>query len=102
MDASVALAWVVDRNLDPYAALVQHRVQAGERTIVPALWQLEITNVLASVQRRADLSEAEVEEGLRDFERFLATQAEIVTAFPGMREILLIARDLTRTSHTAC
>ena len=101
LDASVALAWVVDRNLDPYAALVQHRVQAGERTIVPALWQLEITNVLASVQRREVLSAAEVEEGLRYFESFLAAQAEIVTAFPGMREILRLARELDLTSYDA-
>jgi predicted nucleic acid-binding protein len=76
-------------------------VQAGERTIVPALWQLEITNVLASVQRRGVLTAAEVEEGLRYFEGFLAAQAEIVTAFPGMREILRLALELGLTTYDA-
>jgi predicted nucleic acid-binding protein len=99
LDASVALAWVVDRNPDPYAALVQQRVGTGERVIVPALWQLEVTNVLAAVQRRGVLSAAEVEEGLRYFEGFLAAQAEIISEFPSMREILRLARELGLTSY---
>jgi predicted nucleic acid-binding protein len=101
LDASVALAWVVDRNPDPYAALVQQRIRAGQRALVPALWQLEITNVLAAVQRRGVLSAGEVEEGLRYFEGFLAAQAEIISAFPGMREILRLARELGLTSYDA-
>jgi predicted nucleic acid-binding protein len=101
LDASVALAWVVDRNPDPYAALVQQKVQGGERAVVPVLWQLEITNVLAAVQRRGVLSGGEVEEGLRYFESFLAAQVEIISAFPGMREILRLARELGLTSYDA-
>jgi len=66
---------------------------------VPALWQLEVTNVLAAVQRRGVLSAAEVEEGLRYFEGFLAAQAEIICAFPSMREILRLARELGLTSY---
>jgi len=100
-DASVALAWVVDQKPDPYAVLVQQRVRAGERAIVPAFWQLEVTNVLAAVQRRGVLSPAEVEEGLRYFEGFLVAQAEIISAFPGMREILRLARELRLTSYDA-
>ena len=101
LDASVALAWVIDQNPDPYAALVQQRVRAGGRAIVPTLWQLEITNVLAAVQRRGVLSAAEVEEGLRYFEGFLVAQAEVISAFPGMREILRLARELGLTSYDA-
>jgi len=68
---------------------------------VPALWQLEVTNVLASVQRRGVLSGAEVEEGLRYFEGFLVAQAEIISEFSGMREILRLARELGLTSYDA-
>jgi len=53
------------------------------------------------VQRRGVLSAAEVEQGLRYFEGFLAAQAEIVSAFPGMREILRLARELSLTSYDA-
>jgi len=68
---------------------------------MPALWQLEITNVLAAVQRRGVLSAAEVEEGLRYFEGFVAAQAEIISAFPSMREVLRLARELGLTSYDA-
>ena len=101
LDASVALAWVLDRNADPYAVLVQQRVQAGERAIVPVLWQLEVTNVLAMVLRRGVLTADEVEEGLRYFEGFLTAQAEVVSTLPGMREILRLARELDLTSYDA-
>jgi predicted nucleic acid-binding protein len=75
--------------------------RAGERAVVPAFWQWEVTNVLAAVQRRGVLSPAEVEEGLRYFEGFLVAQAEIISAFPGMREILRLARELRLTSYDA-
>jgi predicted nucleic acid-binding protein len=101
LDASVALAWVVDQNPDPYAAVVQQRLRAGERATVPSLWQLEITNVLAQVQRRGVLSAAEVEEGLRYFEGFLAAQADIISELPSMREVLRLARELGLTSYDA-
>jgi predicted nucleic acid-binding protein len=101
LDASVALAWVVDRNPDPYAAIVQQRLQAGERVIVPTLWQLEVTNVLTMVHRRGVLSAVEVEEGLLYFESFLAAQAEIISVYPGMREVLRLAGELGLTSYDA-
>jgi len=68
---------------------------------VPALWQLEVANVLALVQRKNVLSADEVEEGLRYFEGFLTTQAEIVSTLPSMREILRLARELELTSYDA-
>lgn len=99
LDASVGLAWVVDRNADPYAELVQRRVQSGVRAVVPAFWQLEVTNVLAMVERRGVLSPVEVDEGLKYFEGFLTTHAEVVSSFTGMREILRLARELRLTSY---
>jgi predicted nucleic acid-binding protein len=101
LDASVGLAWVVDRNADPYAAHVQRRIQAGERAVVPTLWQLEVTNVLAMVQRRGALTADEVEEALRYYEGFLAAQAEVVTGLVDMREILRLTRELELTSYDA-
>jgi predicted nucleic acid-binding protein len=69
--------------------------------MVPTLWQLEVINVLAMVERRGVLSADEVEEGLRYFERFLAAQAEITSVIPGMREILHLAGELGLTSYDA-
>jgi predicted nucleic acid-binding protein len=101
LDASVALAWVVDRNPDPYAAGVQQRARSGDRATVPALWQLEISNVLAVVHRRGLLSMQETDEGLKYYEGFLARHADIVTALPRMRELLRKALELGLTSYDA-
>lgn len=101
LDASVALAWVVDRNPDPYAARVQHRAISGDRATVPAFWQLEISNVLAVVHRRGLLSVQETDEGLRYYEGFLARHTDIVTALPSMRELVRKALELGLTSYDA-
>jgi predicted nucleic acid-binding protein len=101
LDASVALAWVVDKNLDPYAKFVQQSVQSGSRAVVPMLWQLEVTSVLAMVERRGTLTALEVEEGLQFFEGFLATRAETIAEPPRMRALLRVARELRLTSYDA-
>ena len=101
LDASVALAWVVDLNADPYAEFVQQRMRSGDRAVVPVLWQLEVTNVLAIVERRGVLSAEKVEEGLKYFESFFATRAEVIAALPSMRENLFLARELQLTSYDA-
>jgi predicted nucleic acid-binding protein len=101
LDASVALAWVVDRNADPYAAEVQRSIGGGVRAVVPVLWQLELSNVLLIVQRRGLMTAEDVDAGLRYFERFLASRAEVVAAFSEMREILRLGRELNLTSYDA-
>jgi len=101
LDASVALAWVVDRNADAYAAEVQQKLNAGDRALVPAFWQLEVTNVLSMVEKRGVMTAEEVDEGLRYFERFLGTRAEVTSVFSEMREILRLSRELKLTSYDA-
>ena len=101
LDASVALAWVVDLHADPYAEFVQRSMHSGDRPVMPILWQWEVTNVLAMVERRGVLSAEKVEEGLKYFESFLATCAQVIAALPSMRENLRLARDLQLTSYDA-
>lgn len=101
LDASVALAWVVDRNPDPYAAGVRQRASSGDRAVVPAFWQLEISNVLAVVHRRGLLNVQETDEGLKYYEAFLARHTDVVTGLPSMRELLRRALELGLTSYDA-
>jgi len=101
LDASVALAWVVDPSPDPYAAGVQQRASSGDRAVVPAFWQLEISNVLAVVHRRGLLSAKEIDEGLKYYEGFLARHTDFVTALPSLRELLQRALALGLTSYDA-
>jgi len=66
-----------------------------------SLWQLEVTNVLAAVQRRGVLSPAEVEE-VSGISRVSSWPKRNHQRIPGMREILRLARELRLTSYDAC
>jgi predicted nucleic acid-binding protein len=58
LDASVALSWCFeDEATDETDALL--RRLASEHAIVPALWELEVANVLVVARRRGRVTEAE-------------------------------------------
>jgi predicted nucleic acid-binding protein len=101
LDASVALAWVVDRNPDPYAEIVRQRIRAGSKPLVPALWHLEIANALTLVRRRKVLTEEEVEEGLEYFHTFAATVAEVDVNFLAVREAFKVSKEVGLTGYDA-
>jgi predicted nucleic acid-binding protein len=101
LDASVALAWVVDRNPDPYAETVRQRIRTGSKPLVPALWQLEVANTLTLVRRRKILSEDEVEEGLEYLQKFATTVAEIETNFLSIREAYRVSKEVELTAYDA-
>ena len=70
VDASVSAAWFLPDEATPYtqAAL---RATATARIWVPALWQLEVTNLLQSAQRRRRITAAK--------------RAELAAAAAGLR-----------------
>jgi prevent-host-death family protein len=75
-DASVALAWLVDTPVSPYAIQVQRILDAGARPVVPALWQLEMANGLAVASRRNDLNAQHVDKRLWFIEPMHAREIE--------------------------
>jgi predicted nucleic acid-binding protein len=101
LDASVALAWVVGRNPDPYAEAVRQRIRAGSKPVVPTLWQLEVANALALVGRRKVLSEDEVEESLDYFHTFATTVAEIDGNSLSVREVFRVSKEVGLTAYDA-
>jgi predicted nucleic acid-binding protein len=56
VDASVGFAWVYQGQANPEADQLLNEVAAGARVIVPALWYLEMSNVLLMAQRRHRLT----------------------------------------------
>ena len=58
VDASVALAWCFEDEATPYAESVLDRLQHTE-AVVPAIWPLEVANVLHTAERRQRLTEAQ-------------------------------------------
>ena len=56
VDASVGFAWVYQGQATPETDHLLNEVAAGATVIVPALWFLEMSNVLLMAQRRHRLT----------------------------------------------
>jgi len=101
LDASVALAWFVDRSIAPYAAGVRKLLLAGSRAVVPALWQLELVNGFVVAERRGVLTPSDTAQILQNFEIVLAQSIEIRHEPVSMRRIIATAREFQLTADDA-
>lgn len=64
LDCSIALAWIFPDEASPATDAVLDRV-SREGAIVPALWHLELGNVLVMAERRGRLTWAEAQRRLQ-------------------------------------
>ena len=101
LDASVALAWVLDNPVPVYALEVRQELFRGKRGLVPALWHLEIANGLAMAERRRDLSVADVEDALKQIEATAASKVETRVDLVPARDALASARAFQLTAYDA-
>ncbi|RMD88382.1 MAG: PIN domain-containing protein [Alphaproteobacteria bacterium] len=56
LDASVALAWLFEDEIDTYAEEVERCLREGRFAAVPTLWHYEIVNAILSAERRRRLT----------------------------------------------
>jgi len=61
LDCSVTMAWCFKDEQDPYAEGVLRLLQTAD-AVVPAIWALEVMNVLLVAERKGRLSPAESEK----------------------------------------
>jgi predicted nucleic acid-binding protein len=101
LDASVALAWVLDNPVPVYALDAQREILAGKRGLVPALWHLEIANGLAMAERRGDLSGADVENALDQILATAASKLDTEANLISARDALANARSFQLTAYDA-
>jgi predicted nucleic acid-binding protein len=101
LDASVALAWFLDHPTPPYADHIRQLLLRGSRAIVPALWQLEVTNGLVIAERRGLFTLSDTTEALRNLDVVIAQAIEESPAPISMRTILLTARAFRLTAYDA-
>lgn len=59
LDASVSLAWCFEDTTDPVVDYAIDVLVGGGEAVVPALWRLELANVLVVAERRKRLTEAD-------------------------------------------
>ena len=67
LDASVALAWCFDNEATEAADHVLERV-AHDTAAVPAIWHVEVANVLALAERRRRITRARSAEFIATFQ----------------------------------
>lgn len=102
LDASMALAWIFERNNSKEAASANRVLSAlsDSETIVPMLWHTEITNALLVAERRKMITEAQVLDYLNRL-----TDLPIVTdslMIATRRDLILaLAREYNLTTYDA-
>jgi predicted nucleic acid-binding protein len=65
VDASVGFAWVYEGQATPKTDELLNQVAAGATVVVPALWFLEMANVLLVAQRRHRLTAIQRKSALK-------------------------------------
>jgi predicted nucleic acid-binding protein len=100
LDASVALAWLLDNPVPPYALKVKASLR-NTRPLVPSLWTFEMANVLAVGERRGNLTSDQVSRSMRLVEQLLGETIEVITSVVSFRQILATARSFRLTAYDA-
>jgi len=99
IDTSVVMAWCFQDEANQYADTILDRLESAVG-LVPAVWPLEVCNVLLTAERKKRIGEA-------DSTRFIALLAElpiIVEQEPPdrmMKEIFALARKQKLSSYDA-
>jgi predicted nucleic acid-binding protein len=91
LDASVTMAWAFREELTPFAERLLTDLVAGE-ALVPAIWPLEVANVLLVSERRGRINRVDV---ARFTELLLGMPIRVHAATEGFafEEALPLARD---------
>jgi predicted nucleic acid-binding protein len=99
VDCSVAMAWCfVDEATKSTNELLERL--ADEAALVPALWHLEITNVLALAEKKNRINKGEVDEFISLLES-LEIEADEESSNRAFHHLLPLCRTYQLTSYDA-
>jgi predicted nucleic acid-binding protein len=101
LDASVALAWVLDNPIAGYAIAIRKMLASGKRGLVPALWHLEVANGLTTAERRHDLVGADVDAALATLQATAVGMLDTDSSLISVEEALASARSFQLTAYDA-
>jgi predicted nucleic acid-binding protein len=98
LDASVTLAAFFEDEQDDYSLGVW-RSMVGAQAWVPALWHLEIANILSRAQRRGRITAQALDES---WERLACLQIRVVPVTPDAQMWTRMATDWGLGAYDAC
>lgn len=101
LDASVALAWFIDRPSDPYAERIREHLRGEWVATAPLLWQTEVANILATAERRKMLTAADVAEASAALQHLSPTRLRIDVSVLTLDELTRSAREFGLTAYDA-
>jgi predicted nucleic acid-binding protein len=99
LDGSVTAAWCIEDEANPSTDGLLDSLQSGE-ALVPALWPLEISNVLLTAERRHRLTRAQAFQCI-EMLRSLPIVVDESTSSRAMGDILSLARDQNLSVYDA-
>jgi len=99
LDASVALAWCFEDEATPETRAILERM-AREAASVPAIWPIEVANVLALAERRRRIRPAESAEFIGRLE-CLTIDVDEASASRAFTRVLDLAREERLTAYDA-
>jgi len=100
IDASVALSWCFREEATAETDAIYERVREGG-AIVPALWHLEMGNVLLQAEKRGRITDGSVAGRLELFSQ-LPISADTETSARAWHETLVLAQAEGLTTYDAC
>jgi predicted nucleic acid-binding protein len=101
LDASVALGWLLDVPIPPYAAKVRKMLEDGDRAVVPAIWHLEMANTLLISTRRGKITQNDADTLLFNIESLLHGSIETRIEGISVRRAMAVARAWSLTAYDA-
>ncbi len=101
LDASVSLAWFLDRPVPHLAVQIWRGLQQGSRAIVPSLWATEMANGFATAERRGSLTKLHIDRCLTDVEILLASVIDHSASAISVRQALGVASAFRLTAYDA-
>jgi predicted nucleic acid-binding protein len=99
LDASITLAWCFSDEATPTTTALLERLEF-EYAIVPALWPLEVGNILIASEKRKRISYANIKEFLTLLET-LNIEIDTETGSRGFRDIIFLAHSEKLTTYDA-
>jgi len=99
LDASVAMTWLFKEETTPQSAALLARLDV-ETALVPALWYIELANVMALAEKKRRISSIDTASFISDLGQ-LAIEVDADSANRAFTELLPLCRDHGLTAYDA-